>query len=175
MKILANDPSVPLCFDTSALYGFKTSVKFLHQCRKTWPTRDLLIPSIVVAEQVRHWIKERGPDTYDATKFDSFLENYKVPGFDRDVATNSWHTVLASLRPEPPTLWPWRYDEKPALLQREQHESCAQVCRWPDHGIRSIAQHHGAILVTDDHALLADLAHETPGALRRAELEKLLT
>lgn len=173
MTTPASDPDTPLCFDTSAVRDFKRSVKLLEACLKTWPKREILIPAIVVAEQVRHWMRDmRNP--FDSEKFASFLSNYSIPGFDKDVALESWHTVLSILRPAPPDPWPWRYDEPPAPLSRTRNSSCAQVCRWPDHAIQAIALRHQALLVTDDGALLDAMSGHVPGAVRKQVIEALV-
>jgi len=170
----ASDPDVPLCFDTSVVRDFTRSAKFLVDCKRTWPNRGILLPAVVVAEQVRHWIRDmRKP--FDRSKFASFLSNYSVPGFDADVALDGWHAVLCVLRPAPPAPWPWRYDEVPAPLKRSRNDACAHVCRWPDHAIQAIAIHHQALLVTDDGALLDAMATRSPGAVRKQVIEALVT
>lgn len=169
----ASDPDIPLCFDTSAVRDFKHSATLLVDCKRTWPERTILLPAIVVAEQVRHWLRDmRAP--FDPSKFASFLSNYSVPAFDEDVALDSWHTVLSVLRPAPPAPWPWRYDEPPALLTRNRGDACAQVCRWPDHAIQAIALRHRALLVTDDGVLLDAMNAHLPGAVRKQVIEELV-
>lgn len=143
------DENVPLCFDTSAVYGTGQSVELLDDCRGTWPHRRIIIPAIVVAEQVRHWMdKQNRP--FNRSMFESFLSNYEVAGFDGTVALESWHEVLRQLQPqnrdEP---WVWRFDKPPAPLTRTRARACAQVCRWPDHAINAICRCHRALLVTD--------------------------
>jgi hypothetical protein len=174
MTTPASDPGVPLCFDTSAVRDFRGSAKFLVACRRTWPKRRLLVPAVVVAEQVRHWMLA-GSTPFNGSKFASFLENYSVPGFDKDVALDGWHPVLSALRPVPPAPWPWRYDETPAPLTRSRNDACAHVCRWPDHAIQAIAICHRALLVTDDGALLAAMTTRSPGAVGKQDIEALVT
>lgn len=174
MTMPASDPDVPLCFDTSAVRDFRGSAKFLVACRQTWPTRGLLVPAIVVAEQVRHWMIARATP-FARSKFASFLVNYSVPGFDEEVALDGWHAVLCALRPAPPAPWLWRYDEAPAPVTRNRNDACAHVCRWPDHAIQAIAIRHRALLVTNDGALLAAMATSSPGAVRKQDIEALVT
>jgi len=169
----ASDPAVPLCFDTSAVRGFRAATIFLARCRASWPERPLLLPAIVVAEQVRHWIVAK-PTEFDGSKFASFLVNYTVAGFDDETALDAWPQVLEQLRPAPPAPWPWRYDEAPAPLTRARRQACAQVCRWPDHAIQAIALRHRALLVTEDLSLIEAMRPYEPGAVSKADIEALL-
>lgn len=163
-----NDSNIPLCFDTNALYGFKETPKFLSRCRNTWPTRKLLIPTTVVAEQVRHWISQRSAP-FDATQFESFLENYTVVTFDLEAVLHPWHEVVSILQSSSE---PWHYRDVP--FRQNRNEACAHVCQWPDHTIHAIARQHKALLVTDDKALANRMTGYQPGTVSRHNIEELL-
>lgn len=183
MSNSVDDPSVPLCFDTNTLRGFLEAPKFLDRCARRWPDRQLLIPTVVVAEMVRAFLlfsaaREAGPIPFKKIKFETFLykthPQVRVVGFDADVVLDQWSGVLERLRGPAETPWPWRWDEKPSKLCRVQTEACAQVCRWPDHAIVAIALQHRALLVTNDDGIRLFMEGMEPGAVERAEIDRLL-
>jgi len=56
----ARDPLVPLCFDTSAIFGKVSFASFLGRVRRTFPARRLILPAWVVAERSRQLHEEYG-------------------------------------------------------------------------------------------------------------------
>jgi len=176
-----DNENIPLCFDTSAIFGEKTAKSFLTSVRKRFPNRKLLIPTWVVAERSRQLKLERG-NKFDLSKIRGFLDDSEIKselvGFDREIVMrlegnklqSDWLKVVSQFGDQE---WAW---EKRPLPKENKDQPCAQRCRTGDHIVYAIALRHGALLVTEDKQLLAQVLKDGayPGAIRAKELKKFI-
>ena len=165
------DEQIPLCFDTCAIYGENTALKFLESVRKRFPQRRLLIPTWVVAERVRQLKVEHG-ENFRLSLVMGFLKKpdlkLELSPFDESVALNGWLDVVGRFQDSE---WDWKgrktLDSQP----------CAERCRVGDHIIYAVARAHKALLVTEDDGLLKQVGANgiAPGAVHARELKRVLS
>lgn len=154
------DESVPLCFDTSAIFGLRAGPRLLLKTRERFPQRSLLVPAWVVAERARQIKVEQGA-RFNPARLRSFLEDedlrIEVPVFDREVALGAWLAVVGRFSNDQ-----WRGGE-----QAQEQRPCAERCRLGDHIVFAFAVAHGALLVTGDGGLLEQVERDKakPGCI----------
>ena len=167
-SILAlDDESVPLCFDTSAVFGSREAPRFLRQVRDRFPGRMLIIPAWVVAERVRQ-LRIKYGNEFDPSMIRREFLNAKtldlfVAPFDEDVALLGWVEVTGRFTDEE---WSW---ENHPLKRSSKNLPCAERCRSGDHAIYATASAHRALLVTNDDGLLEQVKRDgyLPGAVSK--------
>ncbi len=161
------DPAIPLCFDTSAVFGTTSGPALLHSVRARYPKRELILPSWTVAERVRQLRQDLG-HKFDPSVVRGFLRDpnlkLKLSEFSAEVALDSWVAVTAQL----PGHWSW--EGLP-----ESRRPCAQRCRAGDYLVAAIAAFNDAILVTDDKALSAQMRTFLKGCISSQELRASLS
>jgi len=164
-----HDERVPLCFDTSALFYKQAVERFLRDLRTVFPHRDVLIPVTVVAETVRQLSAAKGA-AFSDKPIRRFLAHpdlaLEVVPLDVEVAVTAWRTVTD------PIASTWRWEDLPRSTQRP----CAERCRTGDYQIYAVARHRGALLVTDDRGLRAQVKRDgyQPGAVSRDALQSVV-
>jgi hypothetical protein len=153
------DPSIPLCFDTNALYRPAAARKLLERTRARFPARDLLMPVWVIAERTRQ-LRQQFGSAYNNNLINDFLDDrtlaLKIVAFDREVAMTHWLDIVSV------------YD-KAAWQERERS-------RFADHGIYASARARAALLVTGDEELRQRLTADNylPGTITADELKSVL-
>ncbi len=161
------DPAIPLCFDTSAIFGVRQGPALLRDVRKRFPERELILPAWVIAERVRQLRSQMGlrfdPQVIRAFLSDAEL-NLRLAEFNADAALTGWLAVTSDL----PGLWGWEG------LTHAVERPCAQRCRSGDYFVAAIAASHGAILVTDDHGLRQQMQSVLRGCVSSNQLRENL-
>lgn len=169
MEQLLFDESVPLCFDTNAIFGKTSATDFLESIRRRFPARRLLIPAWVVAERGRQLKIEYGEE-FDSSMIETWLKKpsikAEVLAFDQEVALGGWLDVVGRFQNSE-----WSWTGQPLSEKRP----CAERCRTGDHIIHALALTHGALLVTNDKGLLSVAANcSFLGAIEVEQLKTLL-
>ena len=170
MEQLLFDESVPLCFDTNAIFGKTSSTHLLESARKRFPERRLLIPAWVVAERGRQLKIEYGEE-FDSSVIETWLNKLSIKAevlaFDQEVALGKWLDVVGRFQNSE-----WSWTGQPLSEKRP----CAERCRTGDHIVYALALTHGALLVTGDEGLLEQVAADGayPGAIDVYQFKALL-
>ncbi len=162
---------VPLCFDTSAIHGNVAGANLLHAIRKQFPAREPIVPAWVVAEKVRQMRLDMG-EAFNMAKVRGFLSDpdlkLEVKPFNRNTAIGSWQELVGPFSNEE-----WRWEHLPAEYVPRP---CAERCRTGDHIVYAIARAHGALLVTDDRGLVAQVQTDAyrPGVVMVQAVQSML-
>lgn len=177
--VLLSDPSIALCFDTSAVFGGGKTFELMELSReRLGDGRPLLIPTVVIAERVRQFKVELG-SSFDPNKVHRFVGylrdtlGVEFPCFTEDAAINGWAVVAGNFSSDE---WSWENAPLDRLLSKQRSSPCAERCRTADHMIYAIARARGALLVTNDKGLKGQVNHDgyVPGAITVTELQRLL-
>lgn len=164
---------VPLCFDTSAIYGQRGARRLLQTLRDRFPSRRLIVPALVVSERVRQLKEEfdRSERKFDVEMVKGFLQDprlrLEITAYDHEIALGAWVDLAAGL---PDQVWKPYFEIKKTLDRRP----CGERCRAGDHLIQATARQHQAILVTNDDVLYQHAARLQPGVVREVELRRRL-
>jgi predicted nucleic acid-binding protein len=174
---MANNPflqqaDMPLCFDTSAIYGNVEGARLLQKVRDQFPRRELIIPAWVVAEKLRH-MRQRMGANFRMSLVESFLSDQdlrlRVVSFSLKTATDAWLGVVKNFTDDE-----WRWERLP---KEYTPRPCAQRCRTGDHIVYAVAREHRALLVTRDDGFIAQVQRDVylPGAVHIQELQSMLS
>lgn len=170
-----DNASIPICFDTNAIFDAHTGPLLLESVRERFPIRDLFIPIFVVAEIARRY-KVRHGEQYDPTLTHILFVlkdkelRLKVIPFGNKLALNVWPAVTGKFAQDD---WAWGWGKRPCP-KKPRHPPCAERCRTGDHLIYALARSRNALLVTGDKPLLREVAQDDPGALSTCELKRFL-
>lgn len=159
------DPRVPLCFDTSSVFGVRHGPELLRAVRKKFPERELILPAWVIAERARQLRSQLGerfdPQLIRAFLFDPEL-NLRLADFTTETTLRGWLAVTTEL----PGPWGWEG------LPLPPNRPCAQRCRSGDYFVAAIAASHDAVLVTDDHNLRQQMQSLLRGCISSGQLRE---
>ncbi|MBK8252392.1 MAG: hypothetical protein IPK82_06950 [Polyangiaceae bacterium] len=138
------NPHIPLCFDTSAVFGKSGAPKDLGVIRKRFPTRLLIIPSIVAAERIRQLRADFGTG-FNWQLIHNFLDD---PKLNLQIYPFAGSTVRARRSHNERTISYW-LDVVGAIDKDEWKKR--EKGRFADHAIFAIARESGSILVTSEN------------------------